>query len=385
MWYRFLSFIYFLFFLFFSTSLKCQDANTILLKSYEALSKQEQLSYTYNLDINYLSENYKFTLEGQTFISFDDKENLIGFTFQFYNDFTKIVYNGAECFELDLTEKIIDINRNPNKSQLSRFTFLNKSPVSLKYNIPMILANDSIEKTLVHTSDSVSFYKIYFKTGKRSIDKLGNFIYISGNRNISYTVLIDKESYLPIEVIEQNDVYKDDYVKTKFDYNLNDKDLLDENSWYYSNYFNFKQKEEEVAIKLLEKEPTPFWELPIFDNKEIINSSSLNGNYVLLEFWIKNCGYCISAVSELNELQNKYMKKNIKVIGINAGDKESDVNYFINANNPKFLNVWDKDKKVTKSFGVTGFPYIFLLDKQGQLLFQGNLNSEKFKELMSHL
>lgn len=59
--------------------------------------------------------------------------------------------------------------------------------------------------------------------------------------------------------------------------------------------------------------------------------------------------------------------------------------FFIDKHKPNYINVWDKDSKVSAAYGVIGYPTVFLIDKEGKLLFEGSPQSEKLEELLQQL
>lgn len=366
-----------------SLPLQAQNVTDILEKSKWALDKKEVINYNYRLAINYASENYNYTLEGNTYLDFRTKDNPLGLAFQFENAQSHIVYNGSESFELNLLDKTSVLKRHPQKSELGRFTFLNMSLLTWKNVLPLIITSIDIQKTFVDSPNPIC-YAIRIGMGQRDIDQLGNVNALTAKRNISYTVLLDKKSYLPVEIIQENDVLKGDYVRTQFSNN----DLAKapaERSWYYSSYPGYKIKDPKVQVSLVTGEIAPKWQLPLVLGSGSIRLDSLQGNYVLLEFWIKNCGYCIEAVPLLNEIQQSYVDKGLKVIAINAADREADIQSFLLRNKPVYPSVWDRDGKIGELYGVSGYPQAFLLDKEGRLLFQGATNSAELQAVLAQL
>jgi len=357
--------------------LHAQKNIDILEKSKLALDKKEEINYHYSLEINYASEDYKYTFDGNTYLDFRKKDNPLGLTFQFDNSQRKIVYNGAESFELNLFDKTSVVKRHPQKSELGSFTFLNISLLTWKNVLPIIISSADIQKIFVKSPNPFC-YAIRIGMGQRAIGNLGNVTPITAKRNISYTILLDKKSFLPVEILQENDVAVSDYVKTKFSY-VNLSKGPAERSWYYSSYPEYKVEEPKVRVSLMTGNIVPGWQLPLVSGSGSIVLDSLKGNYVLLEFWIKNCGYCIEAVPLLNEIHQNYAVKGVKVIAINAADRESDVVNFLRRNKPNYPNVWDKDGKIGELYGVSGYPQAFLLDKEGRLLFQGTVNSAELQ------
>ncbi|HET9430879.1 MAG TPA: TlpA disulfide reductase family protein, partial [Chitinophagaceae bacterium] len=158
---------------------------------------------------------------------------------------------------------------------------------------------------------------------------------------------------------------------------------LPENSWYYSTYLkHFKPSSEKRMLLIKANTIAPDWEAVYFNAHDTISLSKFKGKVVLLEFWIKNCGYCIAAVPELNSLIEKHKSTNFTVIGINRHDKQEDVNFFYQKNQPNFKTVFDNNGSISAAYGIDGFPTIVIIDKKGIVLYAGGLDKELIDRLL---
>jgi len=100
----------------------------------------------------------------------------------------------------------------------------------------------------------------------------------------------------------------------------------------------------------------------------MISLDELKGKVILLDFWIKNCGPCIQSVPHLNELQNKFKGKNLKIISINSYDSKEEVSWFCNKHKTDYT-VLLNGKAVAGKYGVSGFPAFFIIDKTGKIIY----------------
>jgi thiol-disulfide isomerase/thioredoxin len=107
----------------------------------------------------------------------------------------------------------------------------------------------------------------------------------------------------------------------------------------------------------------------------------LKGKVVLLEFWIKNCGYCVGAVPELNALAAKYNKQQFQIVGINSHDTKEDIANFYQRTKPVFKTVLD-NKRVTTGYGVQAFPTVVLIDQKGVVLYSGDFDAGRIDQLI---
>lgn len=102
-------------------------------------------------------------------------------------------------------------------------------------------------------------------------------------------------------------------------------------------------------------------------NGESFTLSSLKGKYVILDFWGSWCGWCIEAIPQLLEFAKKNKDK-VVVVAIACNDTDERwraavAKYKMN----DFINVLDKEKKVSKLYKVRAFPTYLLISPQGTI------------------
>lgn len=151
-----------------------------------------------------------------------------------------------------------------------------------------------------------------------------------------------------------------------------------ENSWFYSTYRKEYKKAEKLSqiTKLSLGSEAPNWKLNQLDTKKTFSLDELKGKVVVLDFWIKNCGYCISSIPFLNELHKKFKDKDFILLGVNAYDTDEKINEFYKKyglNYPALTN----GNLVAKDYGVYVFPTIFVIDKSGKIIYLDNENSDR--------
>jgi peroxiredoxin len=112
----------------------------------------------------------------------------------------------------------------------------------------------------------------------------------------------------------------------------------------------------------------PAWNLPSLTD-EYINLNSYRGQVVLIDFFYKGCSPCNMAIPGLKKLHEKYDDKGLEVIGIDPFDKkESGISDFIKKKGIKYP-VLLSGKETADQYKVTGYPSIYLLDKEGKIIF----------------
>jgi thiol-disulfide isomerase/thioredoxin len=106
----------------------------------------------------------------------------------------------------------------------------------------------------------------------------------------------------------------------------------------------------------------------VHGNEHSLQSLLKGDNYILLDFWATWCGPCIRFMPKLKELAEKYADKGLVVVAIST-DKDKDVwQKFLEREPKPWLNLLD-ESNISKDFGVSGIPSLYLLDPQGRIVF----------------
>ena len=360
-----------------------ETANSVLQKTHDKLSKIQTLKYDYYREINYKSEDYRAEYGCTKFLDFQSKDSIIGFTFQLDNEQSKQVYNGKEDFFLDKKKNLLKLNSRPTSRDFTSLSAFLNSILTLKQAIPLIVSDNDIEKTLKDTTvQNINYYLVTLTSKNKVLSSFGKFESITIKRDFYYKIFIDKSSFLPQKIIQSNNAEPNDFLLTDFKNISCDIPGPTELSWYYSSYLkDFKILNEKEIVTIKAKTKAPDFNLEYVNKKDSLKLSSLKGNIVLLEFWIKNCGYCISAVPKLNSLVSKFEKRKFKVVGINSEDNNKDIESFYKRNIPVFKTVVG-DLKISEAYGIDAFPTVVLIDKNGVVLYSGNLDIEKIQTLI---
>ena len=109
---------------------------------------------------------------------------------------------------------------------------------------------------------------------------------------------------------------------------------------------------------------------------------SLEGKYVLLDFWASWSVPCRQSIPELNALQKKYSDK-LVVVGITA-ESENDIAEMADPHLEYPCGI-DSKAKLTAAAGVTSIPCVLLLDPKGMVLYQGHPSALTEKKLQAVL
>ena len=347
------------------------NPDSVLIRAYDKLNSLKNIKCDNIRELNYSSENYHNTSKWIVYYDFQSTDTIAGFKYQIDDSTSKQVFNGTEKFDLDKKGKTIQIKDNPTRKSFSSLSALYNSIVTLRNILPLIISDKSATKSISDTAINNNLYDlITINIGKRRIQNLGGgFDSIKTKYNFIYKIIADKNTFLPIEVLQANDM-NNDFIKTTFTNIQTNSNPPSESSWYYSTYMNtYKMAGDTVARQLLSNGSTPpDWKLKVYNESKMLQLNELKGNVVLLDFWIKNCGPCILSVPHLNELNDKFKGKNFKIISINSYDSKEDVKWFYDKHKIKYT-VLMNGKDVAEKYGVSGFPAFFIVDKAGKIIY----------------
>lgn len=346
-------------------------SDSILIKVYERLNSIKNIKYDNLRELNYSSENYHKVSRWTIYYDFEMADSIVGAKYQIEDSAYKQFFNGTEKFDLDKKAKTMQIIDNPSKKQFTSLSAFYNSIFTLKNILPVLIKDKAATKILKDTIINNNTYSLVtINVGKRRIQNLGyDFDVMTTKRNFIYKIIVQNDSNLPFEILQNNDI-DNDFIKTSF-YNIEvNTHMPSEISWYYSTYSNHYKIQGDVATSqlLTYGSLSPEWSLETFNKDKSISLSDLKGKVILLDFWIKNCGPCIQSVPHLNELKKKYKSKDVEIISINSYDSKEDVNWFYKKYKIDYT-VLLNGKGVAAKYGVNAFPTFFIIDKTGKIIY----------------
>lgn len=108
-----------------------------------------------------------------------------------------------------------------------------------------------------------------------------------------------------------------------------------------------------------------YFKLPDYKGGEI-DLENYKGKPVLVKFFTETCPHCRKAAPFIEEMHKKYSDKGLIVIGISVKDTKESAQLFAKENNLTFMMAYN-GRKIARNYGISGVPFIYLLDKSHNL------------------
>jgi thiol-disulfide isomerase/thioredoxin len=371
---------------------RSMDANTVLQKVASTLDGLSAIHYQYHMEIKYYEDNYHFVRDADLYIEFV-KNNPVGLRMQANEQTRAFVFNGVATFSVDKERMTIDTAAVTTPRGMENNSYLNHSILMLRNVLPLVVANDSIRKSIRDTLiGKQHFLCIMIEMPGMYFDLSGSTkrIGLAGLRR-PYYLIVDEKTWLPYQFIAKYIRGNDDRDFVSVIYNhINTKPTPPTaESWTYAAYANQYKPFKPVEKKPLVKTGTTMHDftLPNY-SASTIDSVSLHqyrNKVVLLDFWFKSCGPCMAAMPHYNALQQKFGKEGFQLLTINIEDGVDDIKFFFNKYKPSY-NMLFNGGELFDSLGLSGCPSAILLDRSGKIVdVSFGFNAENIEKKISEL
>ncbi len=369
----------------FTSCTQSPNAKDILKKSFDKCESVENGYYEMTHRNKYMSGNDTLTNNYKCYFQKLTSDTIYSFAFhnQKYRDgkYSRDVLYTANDFvnysEKDSSGEIMSTTLWAKKiiSYKNNYTFY--PLITNKENLPF--PNDSVDDGNKYIFEFIGEDSIGGKNCdhiKMNIISEDDSTEMMKPLRIEFHYWINKQDNIPtkftfaIDMLMDNDtMYQfEQYELTKYEFNkLKDDSQLKLSS--IPSYINIKTYQPYKSPELLPKDTiAPNWSL-ISLKDETINLSDYKGQLVLIDFFYKSCYPCMLALPALQNLHEKYNKKGLKVIGINPYDtkEDDDIENFL-AKRGVTYTILLGGKNVAKEYHVSGYPAIYLIDKEGKII-----------------
>lgn len=100
-----------------------------------------------------------------------------------------------------------------------------------------------------------------------------------------------------------------------------------------------------------------------------LNSETLAGKLIYVDFWASWCGPCKQSFPWMNEMQQKYASQGLSIVAINVDKHRKDADRFLSQLPASFTVAFDPAGVTPKQFAVKAMPSSFLIDRNGKVVF----------------
>jgi cytochrome c biogenesis protein CcmG/thiol:disulfide interchange protein DsbE len=131
------------------------------------------------------------------------------------------------------------------------------------------------------------------------------------------------------------------------------------------------------------KGSAPDFTLPRLDRAGDLQLAALRGKSVVLNFWASWCVPCKEEAPRLQAGSRRWAADGVVVVGIDSQDFRGDARRFARRYGVTYPIVHDGPGKTGESYGVTGFPETFFIDRRGKLVgdhIQGPVSSRQLSD-----
>ncbi|MGH7205781.1 MAG: TlpA family protein disulfide reductase [Nitrospiraceae bacterium] len=111
----------------------------------------------------------------------------------------------------------------------------------------------------------------------------------------------------------------------------------------------------------------PSFALKTMDGQSV-NSESLRGKVVMINFWATWCGPCREEMPALQRLRQRFKANEFELLAVTTEQQKEAIDGFVKALGLTFPIVLDETTDVSAAFGVRGLPTTVLIGKNGQVL-----------------
>lgn len=117
---------------------------------------------------------------------------------------------------------------------------------------------------------------------------------------------------------------------------------------------------------------SPDFTLPNLKGENLSLSTFLGKKVVLLVFGATWCPHCRNEIPELKEIYGKFKDKEFVLLSIDIGESKKKVEAFVGENSITYPVLLDEKSEVAQEYKVYGIPTVFLIDRQGKVVFSGS-------------
>jgi len=125
--------------------------------------------------------------------------------------------------------------------------------------------------------------------------------------------------------------------------------------------FAYAQKENDRRESLDDK-PAATWTTTDLEGQQH-SLADYHGKVVVLDFWFRNCGWCIQSMPQIKALADQFRGQPVVILGMNVDKQDKDAKYVVDKLQLNYLTLHGKD--IEEKYGVRGCPTFIVIDQKG--------------------
>lgn len=136
----------------------------------------------------------------------------------------------------------------------------------------------------------------------------------------------------------------------------------------------------------------PDFQLPLFDGTTFVLSSLAGQSPVVVNFWFPSCPPCREEMPALEKVWRDYRDRGLLLVGVFSHspllpDTEEDARQFVREIGVTYPIGTDRNGEITQKYEVTGFPFTFFINKQGEIIskWAGGLTEARLRQMVEQL
>lgn len=353
----------------------------VLLKSAESLKRNQFYEYSFIEKIKYFDTSDTTAVKDDYLVYRQPEDSILGFYTIVGGKTTRgqKVYDGVRALFISHEEKLIRERSLQEMGVANIKNNFNKVPSFLYSKHPF---KNFIEKSeSINVSDTIIDSRDYW-----SVD-----LEFPSNEDVTYlrrVVFIDKKTFLPYKIIgfaKFQDI-QDEYSERTFDYkDYGDYDMhiFYKNLEHIENYGQIAIKQPDTNFDLLPlgTDMIPVSGVDVDKQTYVLNKETSKDELILLDFWYLGCVPCLKAMPFLEQLNQRFQHKGLKVVGVNPYDDVyddyilKDIKAFMEKHSISYEFAFT-DSELAKEYQVFIFPSMYLI-KDGKIIYAHNGYSEK--------
>jgi thiol-disulfide isomerase/thioredoxin len=117
-----------------------------------------------------------------------------------------------------------------------------------------------------------------------------------------------------------------------------------------------------------------------------VSLEQFRGRIVVVTFWASWCGYCLKELPVLDILQRQAPDL-LQVIAVNVKDSPQDYRIMLRQmKHYQLLQSRDIDGRIAKSYAVTGYPSLWIIDREGRIAaHHAGYGEESLQEIVDEI